>query len=574
MKLVLVFFRAYPRRTIVVLACLLLAGLAEGVGLSTLLPLFGLATSPPGGAGERSGFEEAVVGAIRTAGLEPTANVLLAVILLGVLLKAGLLLLGKKQVGYAVAHMATDLRLALIRALFRMKWEHYVHQPIGSLANAVASEASRASDAYLRASTILSLLVQVAVYATVAFLVSWRAMLVALAAGAGVVVLLNRLVLITRRAGARQTRLSKSLLRRLTDALQAVKPLKAMGRETLIGPLLEGETRQLNRALQRQVMGREAMRALQEPLVVLFLGIGLYASPLFLQLPLATVFMLVVLCLRILDSISKVQREYQDMVAAESAFWSLRRTIDDAEAAREAAGGRGVPVLRRAIRLRDVGFLYEDRWILNDASIEVPVGQLTVITGASGAGKTTVADLVLGLIRPQRGEVYIDDAPLGGLDVGLWRAQIGYVPQETFLLHESVLLNVTLGDQRLGEADVERALRTAGAWDFVSRLPAGIHTTVGERGLRISGGQRQRIALARALVHQPHLLILDEATASLDPTTEAAISSTLHGLRGRLTILAVCHQGPLIDLADRVYRVGDGTVVAVEPAPGPVAAPA
>jgi ATP-binding cassette subfamily C protein len=131
-----------------------------------------------------------------------------------------------------------------------------------------------------------------------------------------------------------------------------------------------------------------------------------------------------------------------------------------------------------------------------------------------------------------------------------------------------VATNVTLGDSKLGEAEVETALKLAGAWDFVSALPEGVRTTVGERGLRISGGQRQRIALARALVHRPKLLILDEATAALDPATETSISATLRELRGRLTILAICHQGPLIDVADRVYRVKDGAVTALS---GPIA---
>ncbi|MBW1849955.1 MAG: ATP-binding cassette domain-containing protein [Deltaproteobacteria bacterium] len=125
---------------------------------------------------------------------------------------------------------------------------------------------------------------------------------------------------------------------------------------------------------------------------------------------------------------------------------------------------------------------------------------------------------------------------------------IGYVPQETLLLHDTVKRNVTLGDPELREKDVENALRAAGAWDFVMTLSQGMHSTVGERGGKLSGGQRQRIAIARALVHKPVMLILDEATSGLDPESEESICDTLRQLRGKLTILAISHQPALVNL--------------------------
>jgi ATP-binding cassette subfamily C protein len=163
---------------------------------------------------------------------------------------------------------------------------------------------------------------------------------------------------------------------------------------------------------------------------------------------------------------------------------------------------------------------------------------------------------------PDRGDVLIDDLPLSKVDLRSWREQIGYVPQEMFLLHESVRTNVTLGED-IGERDVESALRLAGAWDFVARLPEGIDTLVGERGSRLSGGQRQRISIARALVHQPKLLIMDEATSGLDSETESAIWESMRRLHRGLTILAISHQPQLASIADRVYRVEAGKIESV-----------
>ncbi len=136
---------------------------------------------------------------------------------------------------------------------------------------------------------------------------------------------------------------------------------------------------------------------------------------------------------------------------------------------------------------------------------------------------------------------------------------IGYVPQDTMLLHDSILHNVTLGDPALTLADAEEALRAAGAWDFVSRLPQGLETMVGERGGKLSGGQRQRIVIARALINKPRLLILDEATSALDPESEEAVRQTMEGLKGQLTILAISHNRAMVQAADYVYQMDAGS---------------
>jgi ATP-binding cassette subfamily C protein len=242
--------------------------------------------------------------------------------------------------------------------------------------------------------------------------------------------------------------------------------------------------------------------------------------------------------------------------------------IERAEAEREPAGGTRAPTLSRGVVLRDVRLAYEGRTIFDRLSLDLPVGQITAILGPSGTGKTTITDLVTGLVQPEAGDVRVDDVPLPELDVRRWRERIGYVPQEMLLLHDSVRTNVTFGDPDVSDAQVESALRDAGAWDFVSQLPGGLDASVGERGALLSGGQRQRIAIARALVHRPSLLILDEATAALDAEAEAAVWATVEGLRGRTTILAISHQPALAEVADRIYRIEHGRATRLPPAGG------
>ncbi len=570
MRLLISLARAYPLQSVIMLVALLLAGAVEGLGLSALLPLVSIAVGNQGGAQEGTapsgsgGLGQVVNETLAALGLTPTLGVLLTVIALAMVLKSGLLLWARKRIGYTVAQVATDLRLYLLRTLLATKWEYFIRQPLGALSNAMITETTRTSKAYMAGVNMTSILIQAAVYAGVAFLVSWKATLIALAAGLFLLFIFSHLIKKARRAGSRQTKLLRSLLAHLTDTLQSIKPLKAMAREDRADSILKKKTTRLNRALQKEVLTKESLKALQEPLLVVFAAIGLYVALIFWQIPLAEVMVLVFLLARVVKLLTKAQQEYQQMATLESAYWSLQDTIREAESASESALGTQVPSLNEEIRFDQVNFNYGEDWVLRNASLIFPAGLFTAIVGPSGVGKTTIVDLVMALLRPQHGELFIDDLPLAEVDLRSWRKMIGYVPQETLLLHDTVLINVTLGAPDLTEADAEQALRAAGAWEFVRAMPQGMHSTVGERGSMLSGGQRQRIAIARALVHKPKLLILDEPTSALDPENEAAISETLGQLRGTITILAISHQPTLMKEADRAYQLQDGKAFLLE----------
>ncbi len=570
MQLMLSFFRAYPGQTVIMLVALLLAGVAEGVGLSALLPLMNIAIrsdsshAGDGAADSQNEFERIVTETLHQMGITPSIGVLLVVIVAGATVKSLLLLLAQRQVGYTAARVATDLRLEMIRAVLRSKWEFFVHQPVGRLSNSLATEAQRSSDSFINGATVITLLIQAIIYGAVALAVSWKATLVSIGAGALVVAISHFLVRMARKAGKRQTKLLTMLLSRLTDTLQSVKPLKAMAREHLADTVLGETTTRLNRALRKQVFSAAALNSAQEEMFAIVIALGMFVALVKFDMPLAPVMVLVFVLGKMLSQVGKVQKQYQKMVLGESAFWSIKAAIQEAQAAEEHLGTGAQPSLEREIRLDQVSFEYvAQRPVLRAVDLCIPAGKITTLVGASGSGKTTVIDLVTGLLRPRSGQVCLDGTSLAELDVKAWRRMIGYVPQETLLLHASVLENITLGDPELSERDAIEALKSADAWDFVARMAQGIHTDVGERGAMLSGGQRQRIVIARALVHKPALLILDEATSALDPASEAAIGETMRHLRGRLTILAISHQSALVDAADVVYRLEDGRVQAM-----------
>jgi ATP-binding cassette subfamily C protein len=569
MRLLIAFARQYPLYTIVMLLALLLAGLMEGIGLSMMLPLIGIAIGRPTGAeplpaaeddAAHSMLERLVADVFAAIDITPTLGMLLIVIIVSVTLKSGLMLLAKKQIGYTVARVATDLRIELLKALRVSRWQYFIRQPLGSLANSIATETSRTSLAYKNGVLMTAEFFQALVYCIMAFLVSWKATIISLAAGFIILYAMKTFLKKSRRAGKRQTDLTKSLLSLLTDSLQSIKPLRAMARENASDHLLEKKTIRLNKALQKQVLNKEFIVAFQQILVTIFLAGGIYVLLTSWKITLASVMVLAFLVARLLKRLNKVQERYQGMIINESAYWSLQDILQTVKSEQEEIGGDRTPVLKREIKLENVTFAFDEHRVLQNISVKFLKGRITAIVGPSGSGKTTLVDMVTGLLRPHQGEVWIDDLPLDQVNLRSWRRMIGYIPQETILLHDTVLNNVTLGDPGLSAADVQEALRAAGASEFVNNMPQAMQSMVGERGGKLSGGQRQRIAIARALVHKPKLLILDEATTGLDPESEASVCKTLQQLRGELTILAISHQTALIEIADETYRIEDGQI--------------
>ena len=554
MHTLVTYIMVFPRRSALVMIALLAAGIAEGLSLTALLPLLSVAV----GDASSSETGRTVVQAMQRIGIEPTISTMLLIIVIGMITKSVILLLANRQVGYTVAHVASKLRQELIEALLASRWQYYLRQPAGSLANSVATEAYRAAQGFEHAANVMALSIQVLVYSTVALFISWEVTLASLVLGAAMLLVLQNLVRAAGRAGDKQTHLLRHLLSYLADVLASVKSLKAMARDNVADAILRDETKQLEKATRREVMSREALLAMQEPLLATLIAGGLYLALVVWQLSLASVMVMVFLLTRIQSLLNKAQRRYQHLVVQESAYWALRAAIKDAQDAAERTVGTQRPTLQQGMSLRHISFNYDKKSIFQDMSIEIPVNSFTSITGPSGAGKSTLLDLLCGLAEPQSGEILIDGMSLHEIDLHHWRRMIGYVSQDTILLHDTILSNILIGAPDLTQADAEQALQQAGAWDFVCSLPAGLLTVVGERGGLLSGGQRQRIAIARALAHRPLFLLLDEPTSALDPDSEKIICETLQRLAQSLTIIAVSHQPAVINAADRIFTLSKG----------------
>ncbi len=246
----------------------------------------------------------------------------------------------------------------------------------------------------------------------------------------------------------------------------------------------------------------------------------------------------------------------------QAAMAAAERILGLLDRPREETGTKVLAALRGEIEFRDVWFAYNDEeWVLKGISFRVRPGERIAIVGPTGSGKTTIVNLLLGLYRPQRGKILVDGVELGELDLEAFRKRVAIVPQDVFLFAGDILENIRLWDERVPPERVELAARRVGLDELLSRLPQGFSTDVRERGARLSLGERQLISLARAVVADPRILILDEATSSIDSHTEALVQRSLHELMQGRTTIAIAHRLSTIRDMDRVLVLHEGELV-------------
>lgn len=555
---------AQLRWRLVISACLAIAlAFAEGAGVLLLIPLLdsvGLAVAE----GPTSRLANVISAALATAGLRPTLIAVLGVFLLVSLAHAWLYRAHLLFNPTLEQQFAQALRTRLYAAIVRTDWTFFTSHRTADLVHAVTSEVDRTGTAVYQLLTLLTGLAVSAVYVGIALQLSQ--VLTVLVAATGLVALWA-LRQRTRRSGEMGERYTDANRRQFHMASESIAGLKvarsvgAEGRDVAIFSSLAHERGNayldLLRSFARAKLGIDLATALSISLLLL-VAVG------WLGLRGAGLLLLVFIFARVMPRVMSLQESAQIIAAGLPSFRTVQALIDECES-------RGEPVaasaermaLHRAVELDHVSYAYapDAPTVVHAVSLSIPAGRITAIAGASGAGKSTIADLLLGLLRPAAGSVRIDGKPLDDRDVAGWRRSIGYVPQDTFLLHDTIRANFTWARPDATDEEIWRVLERAAASEFVRARPGGLDTVVGDRGLRLSGGERQRLALARALITDPQLLILDEATSALDAINEERILSAVGQLTGRVTTVIITHRLSAIRNADLIHVLDKGHLV-------------
>jgi subfamily B ATP-binding cassette protein MsbA len=275
-------------------------------------------------------------------------------------------------------------------------------------------------------------------------------------------------------------------------------------------------------------------------------------------------FTFIIAVFKLYDPVRKFAQFNNNFQQAVGASLEIFRFMDIEDEVREKRGAKRLAKFTRSIRFDDVSFSYQSAEdspdVLHGINLEVKAGEVLAVVGSSGAGKSTLVHLIPRFFDVSGGRILIDDADVRDVTLESLRSQIGIVTQETVLFNDTVRNNIAYGQPHVSQKQVEEAARAARATEFISALPQGYNTVIGERGVRLSGGERQRIAIARALLKNAPILILDEATSALDSESEALVQSALQNLMSGRTVFVIAHRLSTVRRADRIVVLENGTI--------------
>ena len=459
----------------------------------------------------------------------------------------------------ASAKITKDLRKKIIEGVMKASWSYFVKKKTGSVIHSVVTEGGKTVAGFRDSINFISAILQGTVLLFTTFMVSPIVSLAVILTGIFFAIIFYPWISYAKQVGARTGKLLESITSRLSDGLHGLKPIKAMNNDRFLIPLLNQETFDLEKQEFRGFLVSKLPVVFRDSIFILIVAVGAYFAIEYSQIPTASLLPMLFLFRGAVNQFSGAQGLFQAQKGMEPYYISLKKNLSEAERMVEKWEGTLDPVFNDRIKIKNLKFAYSTTSVLKDLSIEIPKNSFVALMGESGGGKTTFSDILCALYQPDSGDVLVDDKNLLLLDINKWRQMIGYVPQDLFLFHDNVFNNVNLGDVKISKEKVKESLIDAGAWDFVSSLPEGMHTVIGERGIRLSGGQRQRISIARAIIRKPQLLILDEATTALDPKTEERILKTIRKLTEKgITVVAVSHQKAVLNIADKVYNLESG----------------
>lgn len=539
----------------------LCSAVLEGAGIGLIIPMLSIIAGQQDNAGASglsaifeqvgSGFDD-----------EERLMVISVVVLVLITLKNILAFANTILTNFIYGKASHAIRSALADQLLKIGYPFFLQQSPGRLLNIISNESWRASDAI---QTVLAATVNASAAVILLgflLLLSWQ-MTLCVALGLVLVQLAHAVLSASLKTPSRTvTSLNSELAARMLHLVHAGRLIRVFGQELREKAGFDAASDAVRKAGFVLQIRQGALPPLTEVLhSALFLAAVVSAWVLGVSFPVIVAF--VVLLYRLQPHMRALQLAWSQMQGWSGSLEEVRWLLDSSDKPPPPTGDEPARGLRQQIKFDGVTFKYpgsgERPVVLRAATFEIRKGCSTAIIGRSGTGKTTIVNLLCRFVEPDQGHILVDGVPLDKIDPTQWRCQIALASQDLELVDGTILENITYGESA-SISHTERAARLAEAHEFIEKLPQGYETIVGYRGASLSAGQRQRIALARALVRDPEILILDEATNAMDGLSEAAIVETLRSRAGRRTTIVISHHRSTISFCDDVVILGEGRV--------------
>ncbi|VBB41859.1 Xenobiotic-transporting ATPase [uncultured Desulfatiglans sp.] len=557
-------------RIYLVFGLTLVGALAEGVGILMLLPLLQGFDGKSGGAVAEplTGINKLLNDLLASLGWAQSTTALVILITLAFIAK-GVLVFGAQAFNAILrAQLLRELKARLFDDYRRMSYLYYAERDTGHFINVINEQITQMLNSFHFLMLFGSLLLSAAVYIGLAFAVTWRFGFMALIIGILLMLLFRWLNIYVRKLSRKSATENGHLSKLLIQFLHAFKYLTATGQSGPMRTNIMASICRLTGQEMRRGIAQAFTIAVREPVTVVFIMLIVLVQIVLLQQPLTPILVSIVLFYRGLNAILSTQVSWLNTLNQIGSLELVRDEFDAQRQHREPDATEPVPPLAQGLSLRNVYFSYSPEVgdVLKNVSLDIPLCTSIALIGESGAGKSTIGDLLTLMLKPQKGQVFIDGIPADKIHLADWRKQIGYVSQETVVFDDTIANNICMweGDittDHLLEERVREAAQQAHIAQFIETLPNKYQTLVGDRGIRLSGGQRQRLFIARELFRKPSLLILDEATSSLDTESETFIQQSIDALQGRITVVIIAHRLSTIRNVDHVYIFDNGRLV-------------
>ncbi len=547
------------------LGLLILIGLMEGIGLLMLVPFLHLVGFAPEGSAP-TGIITIANQLFEMINLPLTLPTVLCLYIGLISFQAFLVrwrevLLTEIRLGF-VDH----LRIRLYNAIGQANWLFLLRKRSSDLTHVLTSDINRVGQGtYFFLTIIVSGFVAL-IHIMVALQLSAIMTIIALLTGGLLLLILWPQINRARILGETLTSANREVFGTVSEFLDGIKLAKSYGAEAHYSQTFTEMIVNLRQQMLDFTRSNSWVGMIYQIGAAMTLSGLLYIAAVILRLPVAKLLVFILVFARLLPMLSRLQQSYQQLVHMLPAFAVTMEMQEYCEAEAEPIliDNSWTPCLNQEIRLQNIHFRYDkqgDKQVLSDLNLIIAAQQTTAIIGSSGAGKSTLADLLIGLLIPDAGEILVDGQLLKPQLIRNWRKSVAYVPQETFLFHDTIQANLRWTHPQVTDEELWQILRLAAADKFIAELPDGFDTVVGDRGIRLSGGERQRIALARALLCKPSLLILDEATSALDTEHERRIQQAIDSLHGELTIVVIAHRLSTVRHADNIAVMENGQIV-------------
>lgn len=553
--------RFKPKDITIALSIMVFVGLTEGIGLLLLVPLLQLVglDVQQGALGQIAGF---IASFFAYFGLTPTLASVLLIYVVVISLNALLIRLQTLMVSEIEYEFASHLRKELFTAITGTNWLFFTGKKASDLAHALTYEIERITTGTSFFISLIASSIILAVYLIFALNVSGIITGLIFLVGIILLLILKRRTRSAGESGEKLSLTSKDVYSSTLRQLDGMKTIKSFGMQNKNIELFNQESDEVAGSYMGAVNSYADVRFLFDVGTVIILSIIVFILVGIISIPTAELLILLFLFVRMIPRFSTIQLSYQYFINMLPAFKTVVSLEKECENAAEPDLTGNNLSFDEQILFKDVSFSYGDKsFSLKNINLSIETGKTTAIAGLSGAGKSTIADMLMGLLIPEEGCIMVDDVDLTNENRLSWRNQVGYVAQDTFLFNDTVKNNLLFADPAASDEEILEALKQASADEFVLKLPDGLDTLIGDRGVLLSGGEKQRLALARALLRKPSLLILDEATSNLDSKNEKNILDSLERLHGNLTILIIAHRLSTIRNADIIYLIDQGILM-------------